>query len=677
MNNIKEKIIVELEKPEFPDLNFLFSSEVLDVSLDLLRELLDEEKEKFSKLLKTPDNEINFEIFDDKDNLSYFWSLLNHLNNVNKTPKIKKIIENFEGEYIEFGNEIWYNKKYYEMYIYCLENSALDNEQKRIIEETVKNFKLRGIDLKKEKQDKIKKINKSLAKLSNDFSNNIVDDEAKYEYLVTDYLKIKNLPKTTIEITKSLAEKKWLKWYLFNADPTVYTDLMKYCTDANIRKEVYVDFSNFATSGKYDNRPLILEILKLKKEKSNILGYNNFAEYNMEKKMAKSPEQIFELIEWISEKAKIKALAELEELKEYFNLEKLNPYDISFYQTKFKKEKYDLDDKELKKYFEFDNVISYLHDLVNKLYGLELKIFNPGVENFRAYEVYKDNKLISYYFLDAFYREEKRPWAWADNLRSKEEIDWIKKIPVVLNVCNFQWKPLPNPPLIWEGTWKTPNLLSLRDVETIFHEFGHALHEILSISKYSELSGFWVEWDFVELPSQIHENWAKERESLVKFAKHYDTNEVMPEKMLDKLDKLKTFMSWNFVLRQNEFAILDMYLYSSEIPNNVEELDKKVLDKVNELSLFKRWEDYKMYASFGHIFWWWYAAWYYSYMWAEIIEADVFSKIKKMGIFSRETGNKFLNTILWQWCKKSWEELFFDFMGREVENKAFMDRKGL
>jgi len=393
--------------------------------------------------------------------------------------------------------------------------------------------------------------------------------------------------------------------------------------------------------------------------------------------MADSPEQIFDLIWWISKKARVKAVKELEELKKYFNLEELEPSDLSFYTTKMKNEKYDLDDKELKKYFEFDNVISYLHNLVNKLYGLELKSFNSGVENIRAYEVYKDNKLISYYFLDAFYREEKRPWAWADNLRSKDLIWWDIRIPVVVNVCNFQWKTLPNHPLPGEGTWKIPNLLSLRDVETIFHEFGHALHEMLSQSKYSELSWFWVEWDFVELPSQIHENWAKERESIEKFAKHYKTGEKIPSIMLDKLDNLKTFMSWNFVLRQNEFALLDMYLYSSGIPKTVEKLDKKVLDKVNELWLFKRWEEYKMYASFGHIFGWGYAAWYYSYMWAEIIEADVFSKIKEMGMFSRKTWEKFLNTILWKGCTKPWKELFYDFMGRKVDNKAFMERKGL
>lgn len=664
---LKQKIITELETPNFPDLEFLFSDEVLDIALELLREMLWEEKAKFEEKLKTPFDDITFEIFDDKDNLWYFWNLLNHLNNVNKTDKIKKIIEEFEGEYIEFGNEVWYNKTYFEMYSYCLENCTLDSEQHRIIEETVKDFKLRGIDLDKEKKDEIKTINKTLAKLSNDFSNNIVDDEANYSFLITDFEDIKDLPETTLNLAKKMAEAKKVEWYMFNADPTAYSDLMKYSTNEDIRKKIYIDFMNFASSGKFDNRTNILEILRLKKKKAEFLGYKNFAEYNMQKKMADSPKQVFDLIGEISKKAKIKAIDEIEELKNHFNLSDINPWDIAFYSRKYKEEKYALDDKELKKYFEYENVISYLHSLVWELYGIELKEIKAPVYNsdIKVYEVLRDSKLVSYYFLDAFYREEKRPWAWADNLRWREERDGQEFVPVVLNVCNFQKS----------DNWN--NLLSMRDVETLFHEFGHALHEMLSESKHSELSWFGVEWDFVELPSQIHENWVAERESLERFAKHYLTWEKITDELLDKLDELKTFMSWNFVIRQNEFALLDMYLYTEEIPETIEELDKKVIDIVNQVWLFKRWDDYKMYTSFGHIFWGWYAAWYYSYMWAEIIEADVFARIKEMWMFSRVSWEKFLKTILGQWCRKPAKELFYDFMEREVDNKAFMERKGL
>jgi Zn-dependent oligopeptidase len=283
-------------------------------------------------------------------------------------------------------------------------------------------------------------------------------------------------------------------------------------------------------------------------------------------------------------------------------------------------------------------------------------------ENIRTYEVYRSWKLISYYFLDPFYKESKASWAWANNLR-ETMFKPINKIPVVLlNVCNFQQSE----------KWKTT--LYLRDVETIFHEFWHAIHEMLSESKHSELSGFWVEWDFVELPSQLLENWANDTESLVKLSSHIETWKSIWKEMIDKLEKLKTYMTWVFVSRQNEFALLDMTLYSSDIPKNVKELDKKVLEIVNTHSVFKRSDEYKMYCNFSHIFAWWYAAGYYSYLWAEIIEADIFSKIKKMWMFDPKTGEKFLKTILWQWTRKKATELFHDFMWREVDNKAYMER---
>jgi Zn-dependent oligopeptidase len=217
----------------------------------------------------------------------------------------------------------------------------------------------------------------------------------------------------------------------------------------------------------------------------------------------------------------------------------------------------------------------------------------------------------------------------------------------------------------------------MRDVETIFHEFWHAIHEMISQSKLSELSWFNVEWDFVELPSQLLENWVTDRESLQKLASHYETGKSLPVKILDTLDELKTYMMWSFVLRQNELALLDMHLYSEEIPETVELLDKKILDLVNTYSLSQRWSEYKMYCWFWHIFGWWYAAGYYSYMWAEILEADVFLKIKELWMFDPEVWKKLVDTLIGQWTRKDAWELFIDFMGRKVDNKAFMERKGL
>ena len=677
MNQLKQKILEELQKKEFPDLKFLYSKEVLDVALEVLRELLKEEKQKFENLLKTSKEEITFDTFEDEDLLEYFWNLLNHLQAVNRSDKIDKIIETFEPEYLDFANEVAYSKPYFEMLVYCLENCKLDWEQERILKERIKNFKLRWIDLEEDKQEQLKEITKKLAKLSQDFTNNIVKDQAKWSYHITNFEDIKDLPENTLKAAKKQAENKWLEWYLFSADPTARGDLLSYCHNPKVRQEVSKAWLSFASSGEFDNRKNVLEILKLKRQKAKILGYNNYAELSLVNKMAESPKQVINLIEWISTKARKKAEDELEMLKKYFKLDKLNSFDVPYYSRIYKEKEYKIDSKKIKEYLEFENVLSYLHTLVWKLYDVKLKQINPlsnsllkekeqehnWLSEVRIYEVYKDNKLISYYLLDPFYRETKRPWAWADNLRSKDYIN--DKLPIVVNVCNFQKV---------EGS---PVLLTLWDVETLFHEFGHALHEMLSESKYSELSWFNVEWDFVELPSQLHENWVSDKESLKKLSKHYKTWEALSEEILDNLEKLETYMSWNFVARQNEFALLDMYLYSEEIPKNVDELDKKTLDLANKFWVFKRDSDYKMYTSFNHIFGWGYAAWYYSYMWAEIIEKDIWEEIKKHWIFNKQITKKFLDTILWQWTRKEASDLFKDFMWREVDSKAFMKNKWL
>lgn len=667
--NIKKQIIEELNKKEFPDLKFFFSKEVLDVALEVLKELLIIDKNKFNKLLLLTNTDLTFNSFEDDSLLDYFWSILNHLDNIESSNKIRKIIEKFRPELEDFSHEVSYSRDFFEQLVYINEHCELDEEEKRIMYLRIKAFKDRWINLELKDQDKLKKINKKLWKISDKFSNNIIDDEKQFEYIITDFEVIKDLPVEVLEITKkaykksSYYSKEKKAWYLFDSDPTSYWAIMKYCSSQKIRKDFENNSNKIASSWKFDNRKNILELLKLKKQKSDILWYKNYAELSLNSKMAESPKQVFKLIKWISKTATKKAEKELQELKKYFNLEKIETYDLAFYSRKYKEEKYDFDEKELKKYFEFENVINYLHRFVESFYSIKIKQIEVDSYNkeVRVYEVYKNDELISYYFLDPFYRKLKSSWAWANNLREKIFISW-SKIPVILNVCNFQKAE----------SWKTT--LYLRDVETLFHEFWHALHEILSQSKHSELSWFWVEWDFVELPSQLLENWANTKESLVKLSSHIETWESISEEMINKLENLKTYMTWLFVSRQNELALLDMTLFSTKIPKTIKELDEKVLNIINKYSVFKKSDDYKMYCSFSHIFSWWYSAGYYSYIRAEIIEADIFSKIKEIWMFDPKVWEKFLNTVLWQWTRKKATELFFDFMWRDVDNKAFMER---
>ena len=304
--------------------------------------------------------------------------------------------------------------------------------------------------------------------------------------------------------------------------------------------------------------------------------------------------------------------------------------------------------------------MSWLHSFVEKFFGIEIKKTWETKDNL-YYEVFKNWNLISYFFLDAFYRPGKRPGAWADILRAKNS----KQLPIILNVCNFQKSE----------SWTT--LLKLSDVETLFHEFGHALHAMLAESKYPELNGFNVEWDFVELPSQLLERWASEPEALRQLSKHYQTWEPLPDEMLENIKKLSTFMMGNWVIRQNELAIVDLMLYSDKVPENIEELDQKILEIVNQHSLFKRDERYQMYCCFLHIFGGGYAAGYYSYMRAEALEADVFSKIKENWFFNPEIWHHYRDQILAQGTKKPAIELFEDFMGRELDPQALIEKYDL
>jgi len=536
-------------------------------------------------------------------------------------------------------------------------------------------FEVRGIALPESEQNELKDISKQLSEISQKFSNNVVDSKKEFEYTITDESIISEMPEDDKQAAQKRYEQKMQSLslekeedsgesWLFDSSQGSYMSIMKYCSDSLVRKYFYEFRHKVATSWKYDNTENILKTLKLRNRKAELLGFKNYAELSLKFKMAESPEQIIELFSDISAKAKPKLDAELDEIWEYFGLTDLQIWDLSYYANILRKEKYALDDRELKKYFEFESVLAGMFEIINRLYGIEMREVDVESynEDVQVYEVWRKWEFLSYFFTDYFYNELKRPGAWANILR--ERYKWNKKI--TLNVCNFQKS----------SDWKT--LLTLGDVETMFHEFGHATHEILSHSQYSELSGFHVEWDFVELPSQLLENWCRERDGMNIFAKHVDTGERVPEEMFEKLEQLKNFGSWEFVISQNIFAMMDMWIHSQQTPETREELEEFVNKNYDLNASFPRADVYSPHTSFTHIFDGWYAAGYYSYMWAEIIEKEVWKAFKDSGdIFSPEIATKFHDTILSAWTTKPASELFRDFFWRDVEIDAFLSEKWL
>ena len=677
---LKQKIISELEREGLPNLKFLFSEEVLNIAEELLLEFLEEEKKDFSEKLKLDNSKINFDLFEEESKMSYFWSLLNHLSNVKSSDKVREIIENIEPKLTEFWNEISYSKRFFEMFEYCLENCSLNEEETKIIKDTVKNYKIRWINLNKEKQEELKKISLELSELTTKFSNNVLDSEKEFEYFLETDEFLKELPESDLENAKILYKEKsphlaspkgrGIKgkqniWYAFDSSASSYIAIVKYCSNSEIRKHFVDAHSSFASSWKFDNRENVLKIIDLKDRKAKILWYKNYAELSLEFKMAESPKQVIELLSDLSQKAKPKALEEIEEIKEYFNLREINSWDMSYYSRILKEKKYSFDDKKLKEYFEFNNTQKALFETVEKLYWIKMEKIDEEDkkydENIEIYKVYKWKKFISYFIGDYFYNPDKRSGAWADELRDRF---WEKKSIVINNMS-----------IIKNKNWKT--LLRLWEVTTLFHEFGHAIHSMLSKSNYSDLSGFWVEWDFVELPSQLLEKWASDELTIKNIAKHNETWEELSDELFEALKKLKYFGSWNFVLWQNTYWVVDMMFYSWEKFSSIEELDKKFLNKVNELSIFEKEDSYKMYCSFSHIFAGGYSAWYYSYRWADIIVEEIWAEFKKNWIFDEKTAQKFEEKILWAGSIKKASEMFEDFMGRWVEIDAFLKENGI
>ena len=670
---MKSQILNALSQSWIPDFSLFLSSESEKEVLALLFELLEQEKSNFrallvklkekesrEELLKLPNDQL-FEILElnvNENQLSTLWNLVNHLYSVGLAPNFREIIEQFQGEYLAFADEISYSQDYYLINRDAAEKKGRTSEEIRIFTLRLEDFEHRGINQLEAIQSQIKTINQKIAKLSDQIQNNVVDDQQNFIYKTDNLEAFADMPALSLEKIKNTSKENWK--LTIDYDPNLLLDILRYCNDSQIRQDIYWIREQRASKAPYNNKPLILELLKLKEEKAKLLWYWNFADYQLKLRMAGSPENAKNMIHQIFEKALPKAEKEIETLKTHYQLERLEPWDLAYYTRKYKEEVFAIQEEKLKEYFEFTHVLNWLHSFVGKFFGIEIKKTWETKDNL-YYEVFKDWNLISYFFLDAFYRPGKRPGAWADILRAKN----TNQLPIILNVCNFQKVQ----------SW--PTLLKLSDVETLFHEFGHALHAMLAESKYAELNGFNVEWDFVELPSQLLERWASEAESLQQLSKHYQTWAPLPNKSLENIKKLSTFMMGNWVIRQNELAILDLTLYSESTPENIETLDQRILKIVNQYSLFKRDEKYLMYCSFLHIFGGWYAAGYYSYMRAEALEADVFSKIKKKGLFNPEIWHQYRDQILAQGTKKPAIKLFEDFMGRELNSQALIEKYDL
>lgn len=554
------------------------------------------------------------------------------------------------------------------------QNLGLDKEQTRLLEKLYKSFVRNGALLSESEKEKVRKIDQELSVLSPKFSENVLKATNKFE-MVLGKGDLAGLPESAVEAAHELATKKGLSdKYVFNLQIPSYLPFVTYSQKRDLREKIFKAYGSKAYNDEFDNQKNILNILTLKNERSQILGFKNHAAFILEERMARTPETVMTFLNKLLVKSKTAAEKDYQEVAQFAletdGIKDFQPWDFPYYSEKLKEKKYAFNEEDLRPYFKLENVIQGVFEHAKKLYGLNFKlnsslpVYHPDV---KVYEIYteKENKYMGLFYTDFFPRETKKGGAWMTTFREQGLFDGKTLRPHVSIVCNFT-KP----------TATKPSLLTYDEVRTLFHEFGHALHAILSECHYRSLSGANVYWDFVELPSQIMENWVQEKESLDLFAHHYETEELIPKELVDKLNRSHKYLAGWASLRQLQFGILDMsfHLADPKTITNVDEFENKA---VAECRILPKISGTNSACSFSHIFAGGYSAGYYSYKWAEVLDADAFEYFKEKGIFNQEVATSFKNNILSRGGSEDPMELYKKFRGREPDPEALLRRDGL
>ncbi|MEZ5364649.1 MAG: M3 family metallopeptidase [Bryobacterales bacterium] len=615
------------------------------------------------------------------EKLSFAMGVVGHLESVRTTPELRAAYNAVQPRVSAFYTGIALNEGLWNQlkrYASTDEAAALSPIRKRFLDKTMDDFRRSGADLDPAGKKRLEEINIELTKLTTKFSENVLDSTNSFELILDDEARLSGLPPSAREQARESAKAKGKEGWRFTLQGPSYIALMTYLDDANIREEVWKAHSTRATSEKYDNRPLIARILELRREKANLLGYDNFADLVLEDRMAKSGRRAQEFLNDLHERTQKAFHDENERLRGFrMTLEgasavHMEPWDVAYYAEKLRKAEYDFDEEDLKPYFSYEEVKKGLFEVAQRLFGIEVRreegapVWHPDVQYYGVYDA--DGSQMGCFYADYFPREDKRGGAWMDSFLTGRQLPsgWE---PLLGLLCGNL-----NPP-----TSDRPALLSHRDVETLFHEFGHLLHHLLSRVEIRSMSGTSVAWDFVELPSQIMENWCWEREALDLFAKHYETGEPIPDELFEKMKRARTFRAANFQMRQLSFGVLDLNLHIDYNPERDGDVMKYAFKIHREFASAPLPKDYAMIAAFTHLFASpvGYGAGYYSYKWSEALDADAFSRFAHEGVFNRETGMAFRQSILARGDSEDPEALFREFMGRDPDPQALLLRLGL
>ena len=613
--------------------------------------------------------------------LDYAMGVVRHLESVATYPQLRAAFNAVEPEVSAFYTSLPLDEglwKAIQSYAAGSEGRELAGERRRFLRKTIENFHRHGADLEPEAKAKLAALDVELTQLTTKFSENVLDSTNAWERMVTDGAELAGLPPSAVVVARESAARKGREGWRFTLQGPDYVAVMTYLDDPNVRRDTYLAYSVRATEAERDNRPLIARILALRREKAVLLGFANFADLVLEDRMAHNGARALAFLEDLKAKTDARFQEENRELLEFrrqiegATAPELEPWDVGYYAEKQRAALYDFDEEALRPYFALERVTAGLFDLVHKLYGIRVEeqagipAWDPDVRYYHLFD--ESGVLLGGFYADWYPREKKRGGAWMDALITGGP-EGARFRPHLGLICGNLTPPAGG----------RPALLTHREVETIFHEFGHLLHHLLSRVEVRTLAGTNVAWDFVELPSQIMENWCWEREPLDLFARHFESGDPIPEDLFQKMRRARTFRAANAQMRQLGFGFIDLLLhmrYSPAADGPVLDYSRRILQEFSPTPLPS---DHAMLAGFTHLFASpvGYGAGYYSYKWAEVLDADAFTRFRDHGVFSREIGDEFRRHILARGDSEDPAELYRLFMGRDPDPRALLERSGL
>ncbi len=618
------------------------------------------------------------------DRLEKAWSPVRHLNSVKSSPELRDAYNSCLPLLSEYSSEVSQNRDLYQGYRNIAGSEAFARfspAQQKTVTDALLHFKLGGVELDGEDGARYQQLQKDLSEVQSKFENNLLDATQAWQYLTEDRSQLLGLPEYALAMLRQLAEQKGLTGYRVTLDMPCYLAVITYADNRELRKSIYEAYVTRAAGNAnndkiWDNGPNMVEIVAKRQEKARLLGFDNYAAYSLETKMAKSVEQVIEFLNDLAQRSRQTAINEVNERQAYAEssgfVGELEAWDYSYYSEKLKQNRYQISDEDLKPYFSDTLVVSGLFDIVTKLFGVRIDAVEGGADRWdEAVGFYRiadtRGETIAYFFLDLYARENKRGGAWMDECVNRYRIDDTIQLPVAYLTCNL------TPPL-----GDAAALFTHDEVITLFHEFGHGLHHMLTRIDVPEVAGInGVEWDAVELPSQFMENFCWEREALKMFARHHQTKETLPDALFERMLAARNFERAQHLLRQVEFSLFDIRLHQMPDINSASQI-QALLDGVRaEISVVKTAAVNRFQNGFSHIFAGGYAAGYYSYQWAEVLSADAFAVFEEEGVFNPETGQRFLRCILEEGGSRPAMESFCCFRGREPEIDALLRQSGI